>query len=119
MYTDTNKIFNNGKSTQYELISITCQIGSANSGHYANFSKQIIKNIDSKKPKWVYYNDSYSNTSAIDNDSIFLNKEKKMKYIKDDIEVNYIDNDNDINFLNQEHHTPYLFLYKRINTSPP
>lgn len=115
--TDPTKQFNNGKSTKYELISVICQIGSANSGHYANFSKQIIAQIDTKKPKWVYYNDSYSNNSAIDNESIFLNKQKKMKYIMDDIGVNYIENDDDINLLNQKHHTPYVFLYKRINTT--
>ena len=114
---DTNpKIqFVNGKSVNYELISISCQLGDANSGHYANFSKQIIKNISTVNPKWIYYNDTYSDLSAIDDMKIFIKKQNLLKYIiNESVGVNYIENENHINLLNQEYYSPYLLLYKRI-----
>jgi len=114
---DPNKVFANGKSINYELISISCHLGVANSGHYANFSKQIINNFDHNNPKWVYYNDLYNNNSAINDEKIFMNKTKKMKYNVDNLDsfgnVNYIEID-DINLLNQNYYSPYLLLYKRI-----
>ena len=113
--TNPNIQFVNGKSVNYELISISCQLGNENSGHYANFSKQIIKKIDIAKPKWVYYNDTYSNNSAINDTQIFINNKNLLKYIiNDTIGVNYIENENDINLLNQNYYSPYLLLYKRI-----
>jgi hypothetical protein len=108
---NSSQNYNKGKGIEYELISIACHIGGPTSGHYVNFSKQIIESIDANKPKWIYYNDSGDNSY----NSIKLTQPDKLKNTTvNGTNIYYLDNNNDINLIDQSYYTPYLFLYKKL-----
>ena len=105
--------YNIGNGVNYELISIACHAGGANSGHYINLSKQNINNINGQK--WIYYNDSGESSY---NTSILTDMKKLNSITNDGVVIYYLDL-TDIKLLNQDTYSPYFFLYKRINPLLP
>ena len=109
---DETKTYQNGVGVNYELISIGCHLGiNGNSGHYANFSKQIINGVDLNNPKWVYYNDSGNNSF---NTIKFTNNTTQLHNVTN---IYYLNDLNDINLIDQTTFSPYLFLYQRLPPS--